>query len=310
MSLRVVFMGSPEFAVPTLLALHENFHVVGVMTQHDRPRGRGLHTQPTALKEAALRMGLPVAEPERVSAPESIAILQEWAPEIIAVAAYGKILPSSVLELPRLGCVNLHASLLPRHRGAAPIPAAILSADAVTGVCTILMDKGMDTGDILLTQEVAISPDDTAGSLHDKLMKLGGELVVKTLRMIHEGTIKPSPQDHSKATYTKPISKDDGRIDWTRYAEYLDRLVRAMNPWPGAFASLSGETIRVWRASPQPGSEARPGTIVSLVREGMIVGTGSGLLLLQEVQAPSKKRVSAAEFARGRRLKSGDSFER
>jgi methionyl-tRNA formyltransferase len=140
-------------------------------------------------------------------------------------------------------------------------------------------------------------------------MKLGGELVVKTLRMMHEGTIKPSPQDHSKATYTKPISKDDGRIDWTRDAEYLGRMVRAMNPWPGAFTSLSEETIRVWRASPQPGTEAPPGTIVSLVREGILVGTGRGLLLLQEVQAPSKKRISAAEFARGRRLESGVLFE-
>ncbi len=308
MSLRIVFMGSPEFAVPTLLALHENFHVVGVMTQHDRPRGRGLRTQPTAVKEAAVRLGLPVVEPERLSAPDSLAILQEWAPEMIAVAAYGKILPLSILELPPSGCVNLHASLLPHHRGAAPIPAAILAGDTMTGVCTILMDQGMDTGDILLTEEIAIDPEDTTGSLHDKLMKLGAGLVVKTLRMMQEGTIKPSAQDHSMATYTKPISKDDGRIDWSRDAEYLGHLIRAMNPWPGAFAALSGEAIRVWRASPQPGSEA-PGTIVSFVQEGMLVGTGRGLLLLQEVQAPSKKRISAAEFARGRRLKPGESFD-
>jgi methionyl-tRNA formyltransferase len=306
-SLRVVFMGSPGFAVPTLLALHENFHVVGVFTQHDRPQGRGLKTRPTAVKEAALQIDLPVEEPERLSTPESISILQHWAPEIIAVAAYGKILPSSILDLPPLGCVNLHASLLPSHRGAAPIPAAILAGDTVTGVCTIQMDKGMDTGDILLTEQIEISPEETAGSLHDKLMKLGAGLVVNTLRMMKEGTIKPVPQDHSAATYTKPISKDDGRIDWTRSAEYLDRLVRAMNPWPGAFCLLSGETIRIWRASPQPGSEP-PGTIVALVREGIVVGTGRGLLLLQEAQAPSKKRVPAAEFARGRRLKPGEPF--
>jgi methionyl-tRNA formyltransferase len=306
-SLRVVFMGSPGFAVPTLLALHDNFHVVGVFTQHDRPQGRGLKTRPTAVKEAALRLNLPVEEPERVSAPESIGILKLWAPDIIAVAAYGKILPVSVLDLPPLGCVNLHASLLPRHRGAAPIPAAILAGDTVTGVCTIRMDKGMDTGDIFLTEQIEISADETAGSLHDKLMKLGAGLVVNTLRMIEEGTIEPAPQDHSKATYTKLIAKDDGRIDWSRPAEYLDRLVRAMDPWPGAFCLLSGETIRVRKASEQPGSEA-PGTVVALVREGILVGTGDGLLLLQEVQAPSKKRVSAAEFARGRRLKPGEAF--
>ena len=304
MNLRVVFMGTPEFSVPTLVALRSNFHIAGVVTQPDKPRGRGLKTIPTAVKKMAVDLGLPVIEPARIAATEVLETLHEWNPNIIVVAAYGKILPEIILNLPSRGCVNLHASLLPRHRGASPISGAILAGDTVTGVCTILMDSGMDTGDILLKAEIPISNEDTAGTLHDKLMERGAALVVDTLRATAEGTIRRTPQDHSLATYTRPVSKTDAAIDWSSDAQYLGRLVRAMNPWPGAFFELSGEAIRVWKATPEQG-KTEPGQVLSLRSDGILVGAGDGMLLLREVQAPSRNRVAAIEFARARGLKIG-----
>jgi len=308
MTLRVVFMGSSEFSVPTLRALHKAFDVVGVFTQPDKPRGRGKKTLPTLVKSTALDMGLTVAEPARLTSNESAALLKEWAPDVIVVAAYGKILPESVLTLPPMGCVNLHASLLPRHRGASPISAAILAGDKVTGVCTIMMDKGMDTGDILLTKEIPILDDDTAGSLHGRLVEPGAELVVETLRRMIERSIEPQPQNHSEALYTRPLTKDDALVPWQEHAGYLGRLVRAMNPWPTAFSHLAGDVIKIWQAVPKEG-KGMPGMIMALNADGIWVGTGKGLLRLVEVQAPGKKRMSAAEFARGRRLHEGDVFK-
>ena len=304
MNLRVVFMGTPEFSVPTLVALRSNFHIAGVVTQPDKPRGRGLKTIPTAVKKMAVDLELPVIEPARIAATEVLETLHEWNPNIIVVAAYGKILPEIILNLPSRGCVNLHASLLPRHRGASPISGAILAGDTVTGVCTILMDSGMDTGDILLKAEIPISNEDTAGTLHDKLMERGAALVVDTLRATAEGTIRRIPQDHSLATYTRPVSKTDAAIDWSSDAQHLGRLVRAMNPWPGAFFELSGEAIRVWKATPEQG-KTEPGQVLSLRSDGILVGAGDGMLLLREVQAPSRNRVAAIEFARARSLKIG-----
>jgi methionyl-tRNA formyltransferase len=303
-NLRVVFMGTPEFSVPTLVALRSNFHIAGVVTQPDKPRGRGLKTIPTAVKKMAVDLELPVIEPARIAATEVLETLHEWNPNIIVVAAYGKILPEIILNLPSRGCVNLHASLLPRHRGASPISGAILAGDTVTGVCTILMDSGMDTGDILLKAEIPVSNEDTAGTLHDKLMERGAALVVDTLRAIEEGTIRRTPQDHSLATYTRPVSKTDAAIDWSSDAQHLGRLVRAMNPWPGAFFELSGEAIRVWKATPEQG-KTEPGQVLSLRGDGILVGAGDGMLLLREVQAPSRNRVAAIEFARARGLKIG-----
>ncbi len=305
MNLRVVFMGTPEFSVPTLVALHSAFHVIGVVTQPDKPKGRGLRVVPTAVKKKALELNLPVIEPPRIAAPEVLEILAQWKPEIIVVAAYGKILPESILQLPPKGCVNLHASLLPRHRGAAPISGAILAGDSVTGVCTILMDRGMDTGDILLKEEVLINDEDTAGTLHDKLMGRGASLVIDTLQAMSEKAIHPVPQDHSLATYTRLVTKEDAIINWDSNAQYLGRLVRAMNPWPGAYFILSDETIKVWNATPETGT-GMPGKVASLSGDGILVGTGTGMLLLREVQAPSRNRVAAREFARARELKIGD----
>lgn len=306
MSLRVVFMGSPDFAVPTLRALNEAFLVTGVVTQPDKPRGRGRKSVPTPVKREAVALGLPVACPTDSASEELIALLEEWAPDVMVVAAYGKILPKRILDLPKMGCVNLHASLLPRHRGASPITAVILAGDTRTGVCTILMDEGMDTGDILISKEIPIKGD-TAGELHDRLMELGAGAVVETLKGLADNSIKPQPQDHSAATYCRPLSKEDGRIDWSLDADYLSRLVRAMNPWPTAHCRLGDEVIKVWRADPMDGSGVQ-GVIEAIDLNGIAVGTGEGLLLLKEVQAPGKRRMSAAEFARGRRLEEGEQF--
>jgi len=307
-NLRVVFMGSPEFAVPTLRELFAEFDVIGVVTQPDKPKGRGRKVLPTPVKMQALSVGLPVAELDNPSSPEFMGILRGWRPDVIVVAAYGKILPESVLALPVMGCVNLHASLLPRHRGASPISSSILQGDKVTGVCTILMDKGMDTGDILLKEEIRIRPDDTAGTLHDRLLKPGAELVVRTLKEMMNNKIKPVRQDHSAATYTKPLSKADGQVDWNLDSEYLGRLIRAMNPWPGAFCSLREETVKIWEAEPEEG-QAVPGRVQAIRTDGVVVGTGHGLLRLGMVQTPAKTKITGAEFARGRRLNTSDIFD-
>ncbi|MEW6115056.1 MAG: methionyl-tRNA formyltransferase [Thermodesulfobacteriota bacterium] len=308
MSLRVVFMGTPEFAVPTLRALHEAFDVVGVVTQPEKAQGRGRKTLPTPVKSVAMSLAIPAEEPSRINDPQFLDTLKQWAPDVIVVAAFGKILPQEILQLPPLGCVNLHASLLPRYRGASPISAAILAGDKVSGVCTILMDAGMDTGDILLVEEIPINEEDTAGSLHDRMLEPGARLVVESLTRMLNKTIKRSPQQHEKATYTKPLSKEDGRLDWNRDAPYLSRIVRAMNPWPVASSILEGEILKIWQAVARAGS-GDAGSMVAIDREGITVGTGDGLLLIKEVQAPGKKRLPASEFARGRRLRVGQTFE-
>lgn len=307
MTLRVVFMGSPEFSTPTLRALDAAFNVIGVITQPDKPRGRGRKTLPTPVKIAARDLGLPVADPDDVASEKSLELLREWNPDVIVVAAYGKILRESILTLPSMGCVNLHASLLPRHRGASPITQAILDGDRVSGVTTILMDKGMDTGDILLRREIPIHGDDTGGSLHDALLEPGAELVVETLRKMADKSIQRRPQNHADATYTRPLTKSDGLIHWNRDAQFLSRLVRAMNPRPGAFCYFDGEPVKIWNAVPQEG-RGTAGEIKSIGPDGIVVGTGEGLLLLREAQAAGKRRMPASEFAGGRRLKEGDVF--
>jgi methionyl-tRNA formyltransferase len=293
--------------VPSLAALCREFSVAGVVTQPDKPRGRWRKSRPTEVKAFALEAGLPVIEPEDVAAPEPVARIEQWEPDVMVVAAYGRILPRRLLDLPRMGCVNLHASLLPRHRGASPISAAILAGDRVTGVTTIMMDEEMDTGDILLAEEIPIR-DETAGELHDQLMELGARIVVHTLKGLADRSITPRPQDHSAATYCRTLSKKDGRMVWEKEAPFLSRLVRAMNPWPTAYCRLGGDIIKVWRGVPADG-EAEPGGVAGEGPEGSAGGTGRGLLVLEEVQAPGKRRVCAADFARGRRLKAGDRFE-
>ncbi len=226
-------------------------------------------------------------------------------PDAIVVVAYGKMLPKIVLDIPVLGCVNLHASLLPKYRGPSPISSSILNGDTVTGISTILMDAGMDTGDVLMMEEIPIFSTDTAGSLHDRMLEPGARLVVKTLTLMAEGKISPAPQDHAQATYTRLLKKENGRIDWNLDAEYLSRLIRSAIPWPGAFFHLNGEAIRIMEALHNDELFA-PGRIGRLCQDGILVGTGKGSLVLTSVQAPGRKTLGGFEFAMGRRLREGD----
>ncbi len=299
---RVVFMGTPQFAVPTLCALDEHHEVAGVVTQPDRRAGRGRKLVESPVKQVALARGLPLFQPETLRGPEVIAHLAEWRPETIVVAAFGQILPGAVLSLPPYGCINVHASLLPRYRGAAPIAAAILNGDDVTGITTMRMDEGLDTGPVLGQAECPIAPDDTTGSLTAKLAELGAQLLIETLAGWLDGRIQPQPQDEAQATHCRQLEKKDGLLDWRRPAAYLDRQVRACDPWPGAYTTWQGERLKVLRARPEPGwqGEGQWGQVREK-GEGIGVITGVGLLELLEVQLAGKKPMLAGQFARGQR---------
>jgi len=304
---RVIFMGSPEFAVPCLRGLASEFKVIAAVTQKDKPKGRGRGLAPTPVKVEAQRFGIPVFEFERISSPDSLEYLSALQPDFVVVAAFGQILPQSVLELPRFGCVNLHASLLPRHRGPSPISQAILASDTITGVTTMLMDEGIDTGDILLTRSIDIQSNDTAGSLHDRLSSEGASLVSETLKGMMAGSIQPEPQDEARATSTRLLKKSDGRIDWNREAVYLSRFVRAMNPWPSAFCFYGKDVLKVLKA--RLGAETgTPGTIERINGDAVVVGTGNETLHLVTVQPAGASPMNASEFLRGRRLGVGFRF--
>ena len=295
---RIVFMGSPAFAVPTLRALAAAYPVVGVVTQPDRPAGRGRKVTPPPVKEAAQALGLPVMQPRRLKAPEAMEQLRVWAPDLIVVAAYGQILRPAVLSLPRHGCLNVHASLLPRWRGASPITAAILAGDPQTGVTIMQMDAGMDTGPILTQRAEAIRPEDDAASLSDRLGRLGADLLMETLPCYLEGKIRPKPQPKTGITLCRLIKKEQARIDWTRPAVEIERMVRAYRPWPGAFTTWQGKTLKIGAASVAEG-EAEPGRVVAWGKQAA-VGTGSGLLVIEKVQLPGKKMLDIRDFLRGR----------
>lgn len=299
---RVVFMGTPEFAVPTLVSLHEFHQVVGVVTQPDRPAGRGRQLAASPVKQAALARGLPLFQSESLRPSEAVAQLATWCPDVIVVAAFGQILRAQVLALPPHGCLNVHASLLPRYRGAAPIPAAILAGEAVTGVTIMRMDAGMDTGPILAQAECPITADDTTASLTVRLAELGAQLLVETLPAWLAGTIQARPQDDSLATYCRPLKKADGHLDWSQPAERLDRQVRACDPWPGAYTVWQSQRLRVLRtrAWPEWHGEGQPGQVLAL-DAGIGVVTGQGVLELLEVQLAGKKPMAGESFARGQR---------
>jgi methionyl-tRNA formyltransferase len=307
---RIVFMGTPEFAVPTLLALDEHHQVVGVVSQPDRRAGRGQKMTASPVKEAALERELPVFQPDTLRTPEALVYLADWRPDLIVVAAFGQILRLPVLRLPPHGCLNVHASLLPRYRGAAPISAAILAGDPVTGATIMCMDEGMDTGPILAQAKCPIGPDDTTASLTAKLADLGSHLLIETLPAWLAGEIAARPQDEAQATYCRPLSKEDGRLDWTRSAAHLDRQVRACHPWPGAYTTWEGKRLKILRARPMAGwqGEAEPGTVIELEAGGLAVVAGQGALELREVQLAGKKPVAAGPFARGQRHLVGGSL--
>ena len=292
-------MGSPEFAVPSLRALAEAFDIVQVITQPDRPAGRGRHLRQPPVKRVAQELGLPVWQAETLRDPQAVEHLRSLRPVCVVVAAYGEIIRPQVLRIAPRGFVNVHASLLPRYRGASPVSAAILAGEEETGVTILLLDSGMDTGPVLAQERIPIARDDTRGSLEEKLARLGADLLVRTLPAWLAGEIKPVPQGHALATVTRPLTREDGRIDWSQPASHLERLCRAMDPWPGAHTRWDGRLLRVWRGQVTTGPAAPPGTVLAW-NGGVAVATGDGLLRLLVVQPEGRPPMPAEDFVRGR----------
>ncbi|TCJ12918.1 methionyl-tRNA formyltransferase [Parasulfuritortus cantonensis] len=304
--MRLVFAGTPEFAARALAALIAAGHDIPlVLTQPDRPAGRGMKLRMSPVKELALRHGLAVAQPDSLKTEAARQVIADAAPEVMVVAAYGLILPQAVLDMPRLGCVNIHASLLPRWRGAAPIQRAIEAGDAETGITLMQMDKGLDTGAMLARHPLAIAPDDSAASLHDKLAELGAEAIVALLPGL--AAVVAAPQDDALACYAAKIGKDEARLDWSLPAAVLDRRVRAFNPFPGAACQLGGEPLKIWRARPAPGG-GRPGEILAVGPDALRVACGVGALDLLELQKAGGKRLPVAAFLAGNPLAPGQSL--
>jgi methionyl-tRNA formyltransferase len=300
---KLVFAGTPEFALASLVTLIEHGLTPAlVLTQPDRPAGRGRRLKSGPVKAVAEEHGIPVRQPETLKNPRLEAELRELGPRAIVVAAYGLLFPRSLLDLPERGCINVHASLLPRWRGAAPIEAAILAGDAETGVSLMQMEEGLDTGGVFAQARLAIGETETAGALHDRLASLGGKLLVTHLPDILTGRLQATPQDESQATRAGKRCKEDARLDWRLSALQLSRRVRAFNPVPGAWFELDGEIVKCWRAEPLPGRAAPPGTVLTAGAGGIEVACGDGALRLLELQRPSRRRVAAAEFARQRPL--------
>ncbi len=306
--MRIVFMGTPDFSVGTLKALAAAGHeIVLAVTQPDKPKGRGKSVLYTPVKEAALELGIPVFQPKRVREPECVEYLKEQNADLFVVVAFGQILPQEVLDLPPYGCINVHASLLPKYRGAAPIQWAVIDRLPVTGVTTMQMDAGMDTGDILMTREVPLEAKETGGSLFDKLSLLGAQLCVETVRGLADGTVVPKKQDHDAATYTRRIEKKDGALDFSKPAAELEALIRGLNPWPSAFTKWNGKTLKIWdadvldeaQAGVKPEDGTVPGTVCKAAGGDLYVMTGCGILAIRELQEEGKKRMDTAAFLRG-----------
>ena len=295
-------MGTPDFSVGALKALAENgYEIAGVVTQPDKPRGRGKASAMTPVKEAALELGLTVYQPARVREQSFMDTVRALNPDVIVVSAFGQIIPKALLELPRYGCVNIHASLLPKYRGAAPIQWAVMDGEPISGVTIMQMDEGLDTGDMLAKTEVPLEPDETGGSLFDKLSRAGADLLIRTLPALEQGTLTPEKQPlESPTAYARMIRKEDGRIDWNLEAEAIERRIRGLNPWPSAYTELTGKILKIWRAEVLPKESGQaPGTVTEAGKGGFCVQTGKGVLRLLEVQLEGKKRMDAQAFLRG-----------
>ncbi len=314
--MRVIFMGTPDFSVETLEALIAAEHDVCLaVTQPDRPKGRGKETQASPVKEKALFHGIPVYQPRRVRDPECVEELRKYHADVIVVVAFGQILPASVLELTPYGCVNVHASLLPKYRGAAPIQWAIIEGETVTGVTTMQMDEGLDTGDMIMKTEVPVSEDETGETLHEKLSAAGAALCVETLRALEDGTAVFEKQGESPTAYARMLTKELGNIDWTEPAVRIERLIRGLNSWPSAYTYWNGKLMKIWRAEvlqtqPEDAGDIRPGTIAAVGRDSFTVRTGDGDLRILEVQMPGKKRMETGAFLRGNTMETGDVLSR
>ncbi len=317
--MRIVFMGTPDFAVPSLKALFNAGHeLAGVVTQPDRPGGRGKKLRPSPVKLAAMELGLPLWQPESIKVSDFISILKEINPVVLVVAAFGQILPGEILKLPRWGCVNVHASLLPRYRGAAPIHRAVINGETITGVTTMMMDQGLDTGDMLLKASVPIAPGDTVGMVHDRLAQIGADLLLETLEKLALGLLSPVPQDNSQASYAPMLTQSDEIICWTDSAWSIYNQIRGMDPWPGARTTLGGKVLKIWRAAQPAGGSAgnrqlaehdgkeTPGTVIEAGPEGcLMVATGTGSLLIKELQIQGGKRLPVEDFLRGNSIPVG-----
>lgn len=318
--MRVIFMGTPDFSVGTLEALVAAGHDVCVaVTQPDKPKGRGGKMQYTPVKEKAVSFEIPVYQPKRVRDPECIEELSKYHADIIVVVAFGQILPKAVLEMTPYGCINVHASLLPKYRGAAPIQWAIIEGETVTGVTTMQMDEGLDTGDMIMKKEVPIADDETGETLHDKLAAAGAALCVETLKALEEGTAKREKQGESPTAYAKMLTKELGNIDWTQPAVKIERLIRGLNSWPGTYSRWDGKVMKIWRSevvqtgentadsrAGQKAEDVLPGTVTAVGKNDFEVRTGKGVLRILEVQMPGKKRMDTGAFLRGNSMEPGD----
>lgn len=307
--MRVIFFGTPDFSVGTLEALVEAGHEVClVVTQPDKPKGRGKEMQFTPVKEAALRHNIPVFQPKRVRNEECIEELRKYNADVMVVIAFGQILPKEILEMTPYGCINVHASLLPKYRGAAPIQWSIICGEEVTGVTTMQMDEGLDTGDMLLKTEVAITSEETGESLHDKLAEAGAALCVETLSAAEAGTLKPERQGETPTIYAKMLDKKLGNIDWTKPAVEIERLIRGLNSWPSAYTHWGNKVVKIWKAVVVEQKEALavPGTVTRVEKDCFFVQTGEGELGVEELQIPGKKRMDTAAFLRGYHIEAGE----
>ena len=305
---RIIFMGTPEFAVPSLEILVQHpYQVIGVVTQPDRPKGRGKQLAPPPVKMFAEQYHLTVLQPERAKDQEFMDAFRKLAPDLVAVAAFGQLLPKGILDLPPLGCINVHPSLLPKYRGAAPLNWTIIQGETRTGVTIMRMDEGMDSGDILLQEATPIGPEETVGELHDRLAKTGAELLLKTIQMIEDGTVRRTPQDHAAATFAPRLKKEDGIIDWQRNADEIVHLILGLSQSPCAYSILQGRTLKIFTATARKSPIGQmPGTVLAVTPEGLPVAAGEGVVFLREVQAEGKKRMPVQDFLRGVRLRSGE----
>ncbi len=309
--MRIVFMGTPDFAVPTLEALIEAGHeVVACYTQPDKEQGRGKKIVFSPVKECALKHGIPVMQPKGLRKPERVEELRAFQPDVIVVVAYGVILRKPVLELAKYGCINVHASLLPMYRGAAPIQWAVLNGDKETGVTIMQMDEGLDTGDILAVDKIQLAKDETGDSLFEKLSRLGGPLLLKVLKDAEAGTLHPVKQGETTTAYASMLDKKMGLIDFTKDAEEIDRWVRGLNSWPSAYHYMNGKMLKIWKAEPvDTVSDAKPGTVIEVTRKDFTVACGKGALKILELQPEGKKRMPADAYLRGYPMNAGDTFD-
>ena len=307
MSMRVIFMGTPEFAVPSLEALlKSDDQVVGIITQPDRPKGRGQSLTSSPIKLIAERERLPLLQPTKMKDPGFLDALRAWKPDLITVAAFGRILPPVILNLPPRGCINVHGSLLPKYRGAGPIQWAIINGETETGITTMVMDEGMDTGAILLQERLPINVEDTAGTLSTRLAELGGRLLIKTITLLKAGNLVPRQQDHSQATLAPLLKKEDGVIDWAMSATAIANRVRGLTPWPGAYTFAGKERWTIWRTEAIAEQvTGLPGTVTQVTKDAVHVATGNGVLVLREVQPANRRRMTVSDYLAGHPISVG-----